>query len=257
MAIRTKRREFSRHHVLAAARKWEEQPGYGGFQTSRHYDVVINGKHYPPKAIVAIAKELAGANLMRPADFPGARDGKWHKVLKELDFPVVPKGLVPPDAEESGQSALAAEDISHVLEQDGIDATTRETLVLARLGQGKFRKELLELWDNQCAVTGCALTQAIRASHSKPWCDSDDDERLNPNNGLPLIATLDALFDAGLITFDASAQMIVSPLLDNHPDLLNGIPRHLTRVLTADQARFLEYHRQSVFRGATEDDVLF
>lgn len=194
---------------------------------------------------------------MRPADFPGARDGKWHKVLKELDFHVVPKGLVPPDAEESGQSALAADDISRVLEQDGIDVTTRETLVLARLGQGKFRKELLELWGNQCAVTGCALTQVIRASHSKPWCDSDDNERLDPNNGLPLIATLDALFDAGLITFDATSQMIVSPLMDNYLDLLNGIPRRLSRVPSAAQAHFLEYHRQSVYRGVHDEEGLF
>src|ERR1700688_2426247 len=47
----------------------------------------------------------------------------------------------------------------------------------------------------------------------RDWCNSTDDERLNPNNGLPLVANLDALFDSGLISFDRNGEMLVSPAL--------------------------------------------
>lgn len=85
-------RAFRRHHVIEAARRWREQPGYGGFRESRQYDVIIKGKPYPPKAIVAIAGELAGGRLLLPSEFPGAWDGKWHRALKSLRFDIVAKG---------------------------------------------------------------------------------------------------------------------------------------------------------------------
>lgn len=245
------------HHVFAAARKWREEPGYGGFKPSRHYDVVIEGEHYPPKAIVAIANELASGQQMRPSDFPGAWDGKWHRELKRLGFAIVPKGLVPPDPDEAGPSALAGEEIKELLEEHPGDATKRETLVLARLGQGKFRNELLALWGRQCAVTGCTVTQVIRASHARPWCDSTDEQRLNPNNGLPLVANLDALFDAGLIAFDGEGKMLVSPALDDEAGLLENVPRCLIKPPSKSQAEFLLYHEEEVFQKEFYEDLLF
>jgi hypothetical protein len=243
--------------VLKAAQKWREHDGYGGFRASRHYDVVIEGEHFPPKAIVAIANELSGGRKMRPSDFPGAWDGKWHRELKRLGFAIVPKGLVPSDPEEAGPVALAAEDIKDVIAGHPDDATTRETLVMARLGQGRYRKELLALWGGSCAVTGCGITQVIRASHAKPWCDSTDEERLNPNNGLPLVANLDALFDCGLITFEEDGTMRVSPALDEQAGLLDGMPNRLRHRPTKEQAKFLHYHAEEVFEHYAIDDLMF
>ncbi len=90
------------------------------------------------------------------------------------------------------------------------DITTRETLANARVGQGAFRVQVLDLWGRRCCVTGTKVLDAIRASHIKPWRESDNNERLDPNNGLPLVATLDALFDAGLITFSANGILLTS-----------------------------------------------
>ncbi|WP_407923000.1 HNH endonuclease [Caballeronia udeis] len=28
---------------------------------------------------------------------------------------------------------------------------------------------MLALWGHQCAVSGCAVPEALRASHAKPW----------------------------------------------------------------------------------------
>lgn len=75
------------------------------------------------------------------------------------------------------------------------------------------------------------MPQVLRASHAKPWRHCSDSERLDPDNGLPLVATLDALFDAGLITFDAGGCMEISTHLDENQQasLLSGAPRTLSR----------------------------
>lgn len=87
--------------------------------------------------------------------------------------------------------------------------TDMEALILARRGQGRFRDDLLDIWKG-CAVTGIRQTQVLRASHIKPWRESNDFERLDPNNGLLLNALLDALFDRGLISFNSEGKLLVS-----------------------------------------------
>lgn len=66
---------------------------------------------------------------------------------------------------------------------------------------------------NSCAVSGSTVLDAIRASHNKPWRNANDNERLDPFNGLPLIASFDALFDVGLIAFDENGCLLVSSRL--------------------------------------------
>ncbi len=149
------------------------------------------------------------------------------------------------------------EDIHEILTEYPDNGTMRETLIMARLGQGKYRKDLLAVWGNRCAVTNCNVTQAIRASHAKPWRDSTNEERLNPNNGLPLVANLDALFDAGLISFDRDGNMMVSPTLRGGSGLLDNMPSRLSKAPTHEQAAFFEYHSQEVFRSYISSDGLF
>lgn len=235
-------------NVRAAAKFWEKNPGYRGFKNSLHYDVIIQGKPYPPKAIVSIAHEIAGIADMKPSDFKGARRGPWHGMFRELDFQVVPKGLVVTDTKEIGESAKILQDIADIETEAEFNQTERETLILARIGQGIYRKRLLELWDRKCALTGCAVLPVLRASHAKPWKESNNEERLDPNNGLPLVANLDALFDAGLIGFDSDGKMLVSKELRDK-ELLKGLPLVLRKKPTVAQASYLEEHFNSVFQG--------
>ncbi|WP_027948005.1 HNH endonuclease signature motif containing protein [Litchfieldella anticariensis] len=65
-----------------------------------------------------------------------------------------------------------------------VPKTTREALADARVGQGAFRSSVLIHWGGKCCVTGSTAEKAIRASHIKPWRDSTDEERLDPQNGL-------------------------------------------------------------------------
>lgn len=121
--------------------------------------------------------------------------------------------------------------------------TECQALVKARVGQGQFRDDVLELWSYQCAVTGSTVTEAIRASHIKAWSESNDDERRDKYNGLPLIATLDALFDKHLISFDARGKMIVSEHLpDEERRLLLPKQRRLRVKPSAQTAKLLKEH---------------
>ena len=149
--------------------------------------------------------------------------------------------------DRSSQSTLM-EDLNSILEKK-IDPTTKDALVSARMGQGRFRRQVLGLWGNCCAVT-CSMTlKAIRASHIKPWRESSDEERLDPSNGLPLVASLDALFDAGLISFDSSRKLIVSSMLNARERQIYGIGgQSLAKNPTAKTSEYLACHREHVLR---------
>jgi putative restriction endonuclease len=235
-------------YIRKAAAFWEQNPGYGEFRNSVRYDVVIDGRHFPPKAIVAIARELAGFRLMRPSAFPGAKEGHWHQELKRCGFDVVPKGLIKTSEDEVGEDANLAEDLNELRARDYSTVTEKETLILARIGQGLYRERLLARWDRKCAVTGCDLLPAIRASHAMPWRWASDAQRLDPENGLPLVATLDALFDVGLISFDRDGQMLISSKLPADSTLLHGIPKKLRTPLTEPQNVYLRAHREAIFQ---------
>jgi hypothetical protein len=138
-------------------------------------------------------------------------------------------------------------DLKAILAKRG-DTTTKEVLANTRVGQGAFRAQVLQLWGSQCCVTGSTTLDAIRASHIKPWRDSNDNERLDPNNGLPLIATLDALFDPGLITFAADGKLLISKQLHSNERTLLGLTRRqLVQQPNDATAGYLAYHRDSIF----------
>ena len=89
--------------------------------------------------------------------------------------------------------------------------TTRQQVIAARVGQGKFREDLITLWDGSCAILGIKRPELLRASHIKPWTSSNNRERLDPANGLLLSAMYDAAFDALLLSFADDGSLILAP----------------------------------------------
>jgi hypothetical protein len=138
------------------------------------------------------------------------------------------------------------EDVRSIVGFDSSMGTTKEQLILARIGQGVFRKSVLSKWNYRCAVTGSSL--AVRASHIKPWRTCNDNERLDPNNGLPLVATLDALFDSQLITFKPSGVIQMSERIPTFERRCLGITADmkLRREPTPEMQAYLESHRESL-----------
>lgn len=122
--------------------------------------------------------------------------------------------------------------------------TETEYLRAQRLGQAKFRSDLLRRWQGSCALTSIAMPEILRASHIKAWRDSSNAERVNPDNGLLLAVHIDGLFDRGFLSFRESGATIVSPIIT--PATLSALAiGQNTRIVGLSQANqhFLAQHR--------------
>ena len=69
-----------------------------------------------------------------------------------------------------------------IRENRTIPETERQALVLARRGQGQFRANVLTI-ERACRVTKVERPEHLIASHTKPWRDSSNEERLDGENG--------------------------------------------------------------------------
>jgi hypothetical protein len=114
-----------------------------------------------------------------------------------------------PAATDDPAAAGAAAEVAADPQCQGVAETTRQALVNARIGQGGYRQRMMHVWDGRCAVTGLGITEALTASHAKAWKLCDNRERLDEFNGLLLAATVDRLFDTGLISFSDDGAMLV------------------------------------------------
>lgn len=149
----------------------------------------------------------------------------------------------------STDNSTVTNDLRGLINGSASDITAKQALIEARVGQGKFRADVLRMWAGACCVSGVGNNFVVRASHIKPWKDSSNQERLDPHNGLPLIATLDALFDAGLITFSNSGTGQISPRLNEKDRTALGIDSIQLRQSPSEKMKeYLEYHRDMRFR---------
>ena len=147
------------------------------------------------------------------------------------------------DAFDIGQHYLA-EDVQEIVLSD-VPETEKARLIRTRLGQGAFRSNLLKIWRNACAVTGCQINAVLRASHIKPWRDCENNnERLDPDNGLILSANLDTLFDRGLISFSDTGQMLIARNVSELDRKSLGLGKTLTIRPSQRQKLYLRYHRE-------------
>lgn len=76
------------------------------------------------------------------------------------------------------------------------DRKRRRVLQQTRDGQDKFRDNLIAIYGTNCMLTGCAVMQAIEASHINPYRGAKDN---HPANGLLLRKDFHALFDSNLL----------------------------------------------------------
>lgn len=131
--------------------------------------------------------------------------------------------------------------------EEAIGATTALRLADARLGQGKFREDLIDHFGGACAVTGLAISCLLRASHIKAWTVSSNRERLDPENGVLLAAGVDAAFDRGYIGFCEEGRLLTKSTLNEAHRIALGIPvvpfNLPLKYLTQARQSYLAFHR--------------
>jgi hypothetical protein len=148
-------------------------------------------------------------------------------------------GLARADGLDLAEASFAA------VPPSGGGQTEREAIARARIGQGRFRDDLLKRWNGRCAVTGLSRPELLRASHIKPWNSSNNQERLDPSNGLLLAIAYDAAFDGGLITFDDEGCLHLADDFSPHEAKLAGIDPSAKIVdFSADLCGYLGEHRE-------------
>lgn len=173
------------------------------------------------------------------ADYEGylfALPGSAGRLL--LDYVASPVG-------QTGDEAIS----SIVLAAAG-DMSERQALAASRIGQGVFRKSLFEIWNGACVVTGCGIKPLLRATHIKPWRDSNNEERLDPFNGLLLSVLYATAFNTGLISFDDMGSLMLASSISEFQWEQLGIRRTFwVAGLKDEHEPYLAYHRENVFIG--------
>lgn len=99
---------LSRESIIDAIRAYDAGVSHE-FADSRLYDVLFEGRRYPPKAIVGIAASYIVGSQFTPQDFSGGVKSKCVKLLTDQGFKVIGKGKaksgstyadeVPPDTQ--------------------------------------------------------------------------------------------------------------------------------------------------------------
>ncbi|WP_321997498.1 HNH endonuclease [Draconibacterium orientale] len=126
----------------------------------------------------------------------------------------------------------------------------RDEFVAAR--SAVFRKAILEIYDNQCAITGLKVTDdknrsLLDACHITPFAETYND---SIRNGLALSPTFHRAFDRGLIVISDRYKILVHPKLKDY-SLKSGIRQYEKQALfLPPESRFhpaikcLQQHRQ-------------
>ena len=86
---------------------------------------------------------------------------------------------------------------------------TKIRAVKTRVNQHVFRQMVLANYSNKCAITGIDVPELLLASHIIPWAKNEE-ERLNPENGICFSALYDKAFDKGLIGINDEFEILIS-----------------------------------------------
>lgn len=116
----------------------------------------------------------------------------------------MPGKLASPIRERKEQAGRGGDSVEELLEDMRTYEMVRQSI---RNGQQRFRQELLEAYGGACAITRCAVPEALQAAHIIGY------RGLASNvvtNGLLLRADVHLLYDSGLLTVDPDGLRVVT-----------------------------------------------
>ena len=199
-----------------------------------------------PTKYAPLTKEGNGLQSVYLATIPEAMAAVFAQASKEID-----QAAKIPSFEIENEPVRRFEDRveAAIKNNTTIDTTEKQELVLARRGQGKFRRNLEQIEDC-CRLTGVRDRRFLRASHIKPWrlCETNH-ERRDGYNGLLLTPTFDHLFDKGYISFSDDGAILISDRLPNEVRCSLGLAAQAVNAKTFSEAheKYLAFHRKGVF----------
>jgi len=98
--------------------------------------------------------------------------------------------------------------------------------IVARQGQGEFRRKLLSTYGKRCAISGCGVEEELEAAHIVPYSLSALDDM---RNGILLRADLHTLLDKGLLGIKPATRTVeLHPLVRETYREFEGVRIHET-----------------------------
>jgi putative restriction endonuclease len=119
--------------------------------------------------------------------------------------------------------------------------------------QSIFAKEVKGNYFNKCCITGINTKELLIASHIIPW-HKDENNRLNPANGLCLSPLFDKAFDLGLLTVKPDYRVEVSTIIKRDKNLydyfsmFNG-RKIANNVRIPPDLSLLDWHNNNVYKA--------
>ncbi len=260
---------------MPAARRWTKNELF--IALNLYHKLRFGQMHGRQPAIIDLAKKLGRSSsslAMKLCNFASLDPALKLRGIKGLagaskldrtvwqEFHETPNESIPASEEELRKLfAVPSYGSIEVNPQEGIKIKKKsapeitETLatVKQRRGQDYFREAVLNNFGGRCGITGLDLRELLIASHILPW-RTHPQERLNVRNGLALSRLHDAAFDTGLIAFDESLRLILSPRLKkkisssaiktNFADFV-GLALNLPDDAQLPEPQFLSVHRKA------------
>jgi len=126
--------------------------------------------------------------------------------------------------------------------------------IRTRVNQNVFRQIVVANYSGKCAITGIDIPELLFASHIIPWAKNED-ERLNPENGICLSALYDRAFDKGLIGINEKFELLISTDLkkkskhEYYPKYFSHLEKR--KIILPNKylpnKEFLQYHLDEIF----------
>jgi putative restriction endonuclease len=135
-----------------------------------------------------------------------------------------------------------------------IQGKEKERIIRVRVNQSNFRQRILASYNEKCCVTGLNIPSLLVASHIIPWAKNED-ERLNPRNGLCLNSIHDKAFDRGFITITTDYQIKLSKnilIRKNDISIQNLFLKYENQAIILPERylpnpEFLDWHYDNIF----------
>lgn len=262
---------------MAAGTRWNREELLVALNI--YHKLTFGQLHARQPAVVALAEKLGrGSNsvAMKLCNFASLDPGLKMRGIKGLEGASALDRAVwnefhenlnvtVPLSEEALRKVFGVDEDCEieVLPRQGIRICRRQptgptesiTNVKQRRGQDYFRNAVLNNFAGRCGVTGLAVRELLVASHILPW-GTHAAERLNVHNGLSLSRLHDAAFDRGLITFDDTLRLRLSPRLKAelpHRAVSDNFGAYAGECLTLPddaalpELAFLAEHRAKIF----------
>ena len=116
-----------------------------------------------------------------------------------------------------------------------------------RKGQAAFRRDILKIYNNSCAITEIKQKEVLEAAHIQGYVNEESN---NVQNGICLRVDIHKLFDNGLISINNDYRVVVSSMLKSTEyERIDGKKIKLpNNKMHYPSAKALENHNKQVFR---------